>query len=157
MMVKGITDDDFVNYKVPSMFISTALCTFKCDLEYGSTICQNSDLEKMPSKRIQDQVIVDRYLHNPITSAIVFGGLEPLDQTLELYHLIGRFRAVCEDDIVIYTGYKKEEISNTLRYLRCYHNIVVKYGRYIPGQQPHLDPVLGVYLASDNQYAERIS
>lgn len=38
-----------------------------------------------------------------------------------------------------------------------YKNIVVKFGRYIPGQEKHYDEVLGVYLASDNQYAEKIS
>ena len=39
---------------------------------------------------------------------------------------------------------------------RC-ENIIVKYGRYIPDQEKHYDEVLGVYLASNNQYAERIS
>ena len=38
-----------------------------------------------------------------------------------------------------------------------YKNIIIKYGRYIPNQTPHRDEVLGVNLASDNQYAERIS
>jgi hypothetical protein len=37
-----------------------------------------------------------------------------------------------------------------------YKNIIIKYGRYIPNQTPHYDEVLGVYLASDNQYAVRI-
>lgn len=157
MRIKGITDEDFVNYKVPSMLIATARCTFKCDLEYGSPVCQNSDLDKAPVKNIQDHVIVDRYIHNPITSAIVFGGLEPIDQFDELLRLISLFRTKCQDDIVIYTGYQKEEIVNQLGYLAAYRNIIVKFGRYIPDQQPHYDPVLGVYLASDNQYAERIS
>ena len=35
-------------------------------------------------------------------------------------------------------------------------NIIIKFGRYIPNQKPHYDEVLGVNLASDNQYAERI-
>lgn len=33
----------------------------------------------------------------------------------------------------------------------------LKFGRYIPNQTPHYDSILGVNLASDNQYAERIS
>ena len=33
--------------------------------------------------------------------------------------------------------------------------LVIKYGRYVPDQQPHFDEVLGVNLASDNQYARR--
>jgi hypothetical protein len=33
-------------------------------------------------------------------------------------------------------------------------NIIVKFGRYRPNQEPHFDKVLGVELASDNQYAK---
>lgn len=36
-------------------------------------------------------------------------------------------------------------------------NIIVKFGRFIPNQHPHYDEVLGINLASDNQYAEKIS
>ena len=61
------------------------------------------------------------------------------------------------DDIVIYTGYKKYEIENQLAQLKQFPNIVVKFGRYIPQQPPVYDEVLGVELASLNQYAERIS
>ena len=71
--------------------------------------------------------------------------------------MISYFRVSTQDDIVIYTGYKEEEIKNQLQYLRAYRNIIVKFGRFIPNQQPHYDDVLGVMLASDNQYAERIS
>ena len=36
-------------------------------------------------------------------------------------------------------------------------NIIIKYGRFIPHQEKHFDEILGVYLASDNQYGKRIS
>ena len=36
-------------------------------------------------------------------------------------------------------------------------NIIIKFGRFVPMQQPHFDPILGVNLASDNQYAKQIS
>lgn len=58
--------------------------------------------------------------------------------------------------IIIYTGYEVIESSTILCYLKSYSNIIIKYGRYIMGQQPHYDEVLGVNLASDNQYAERL-
>lgn len=29
--------------------------------------------------------------------------------------------------------------------------------RYIPNQEKHYDEVLGIYLASDNQYAEKLN
>jgi hypothetical protein len=38
-----------------------------------------------------------------------------------------------------------------------FSNIIIKFGRFRPGQEPHYDEVLGVKLASDNQYAKRVS
>ena len=61
------------------------------------------------------------------------------------------------DEIIIYTGYKKYEIENQLNQLKQFSNIIVKFGRYIPQQPPIYDEILGVELASPNQYAERIS
>lgn len=31
MKITGLVDEDFINYKAPSMFISTSKCSFKCD------------------------------------------------------------------------------------------------------------------------------
>jgi hypothetical protein len=39
MVIKGIVDEDFVNYKKPSMFIIMPYCDFKCDKEAGCSIC----------------------------------------------------------------------------------------------------------------------
>ena len=88
----------------------------------------------------------------------MFGGLEPLDQFDEIVEFIELLREVfkCEDDVVIYTGYNKDEISDQIDSLRKYKNIIVKFGRYVPNQPAHYDEVLGVYLASDNQYAEQL-
>ena len=44
-----------------------------------------------------------------------------------------------------------------IEYLSQFKNIIIKYGRFIPNHKPHNDEVLGINLASDNQYAERIS
>ena len=41
--------------------------------------------------------------------------------------------------------------------LKQYDNIIIKFGRFIPNQEKHYDEVLGVELASPNQYARRIS
>jgi hypothetical protein len=58
---------------------------------------------------------------------------------------------------VIYTGYSSTEIDQKRTQLsRAFDNIIIKFGRYRPGQEKHKDEVLGVELASDNQYAERI-
>ena len=45
MIIKGIIDEDFVNYKKPAMVIEFPYCDFKCDKEYGKPICQNNSLE----------------------------------------------------------------------------------------------------------------
>ena len=74
-----------------------------------------------------------------------------------MHDLIIAIRQKTEDDIVIYTGYQKEEISYAIDWLHLFSNIIVKFGRFIPNQQPHYDEILGVKLASDNQYAEVIS
>ena len=98
------------------------------------------------------------YINNPITKSIVVGGLEPMLQFDELISLIDCFRKNdCNDTFVIYTGYYPNEIEKQLMKLKSYCNIIIKFGRYIPNQQPHYDNVLGVNLASNNQYAEQIS
>lgn len=158
MKVKGILDEDFVNYKLPSMFISTNTCSFKCDRLNGKSCCQNSSLAQARSIDVNDEDIIARYLRNPITKAIVFGGLEPFDQFDELLHFISTFRGLeCRDDIVIYTGYTKEELGQRLWILSTFPNTIVKFGRYIPNAEPRYDAVLGVTLASKNQYAEKLS
>ena len=156
MKVKGIVDEDFVNYKKPSMFIISPYCTFKCDKEAGCQVCQNSDLANSPIIEINNDEIIKRYLGNSITEAVVIGGLEPFDTFEELYQFIKDFRRKSNDDIIIYTGYYPEEVSEKIRQLSLFLNIVIKFGRFIPNQKSHYDTVLGVELASDNQEAVRM-
>ena len=160
MHVKTIVKEDFVNYKKPSMLIGAVSCNWKCCSDVGKSfeLCQNSIWYSSPTAYINDEMLCKDYLGNPLTSAIVFGGLEPLDQFDEIVEFIELLREVfkCEDDVVIYTGYNKDEISDQIDSLRKYKNIIVKFGRYVPNQPAHYDEVLGVYLASDNQYAEQL-
>ena len=138
MKLKGIIDEDFINYKKPSMFLITSTCDWKCCKEAGVdiSICQN----------------------NPITKAIVVGGLEPFDQFEELHNLIHYFRGNnCEDEFVIYTGYYPEEIEGYIYILKMFKNIIIKFGRYIPNSNNKYDEILGVTLVSDNQFAKKIS
>ena len=166
MIVKDIRDEDFVNYKKPSMFIAFPRCTWKCEKECGMRVCQNSALAIAPDIEVNTYEIINRYLSNPITKAIVIGGLEPFDSWNDLKLLIHRIREKTTDDIVIYTGYTVDELryseppdfkNNKLEWLWQFPNIIIKFGRFIPNQQPHYDEVLGVKLMSNNQYAERIS
>jgi pyruvate-formate lyase-activating enzyme len=157
MLIKNIDECDFVNYKKISMFIIFPFCTFKCDKEFGVTLCQNWSLVKEPNLNISNEEIINRYINNPITKSIVMGGLEPFESWDEVYSFIEDFRMVCDDDIVIYTGFNESEILDKIDKLKRFKNIIIKFGRYKPNQEKHYDDVLGVKLASDNQYAKKIS
>ena len=172
MIVKEIRDEDFTSYKKPSMVIGFPSCTFKCERECGQKMCQNSTLATAPNIEMEYSYIVNRYLKNPITKAIIMAGLEPFDRVINLVELINCFRKNTDDDIIIYTGYTEEEVKNmqyTIQYswgkqsygyldeIIKHPNIIIKYGRFRPNEESHYDSVLGIKLASANQYAKRIS
>jgi len=160
MRIKGLRDEDFVNYKKPSLFIGSIVCDWKCCNEQclDKSVCQNSSLATSKIINMSTDEIFRRYINNSITKAIVIGGLEPFLQFEEVVNLVDHFRVnKCNDDFVIYTGYYRDEIIKQIDCLQQYENVIVKFGRYIPGHEKHYDDALGVYLASNNQYAEKIS
>lgn len=160
MRLRGIVFEDFVNYKKPSLFLITTSCDWKCCKEAGIpiSVCQNSELMKSDVKEYSDESIYKAYSTNNISQAIVIGGLEPMLQLEELINLIKTFRENgCDDQIIIYTGFNKTEILYQVEQLKMFKNIIVKFGRYVENSNPVYDEVLGVTLASDNQYAEKIS
>lgn len=160
MKVKTIVDERFQDYRLPSMFLASTGCDFKCCHEAGisPTICQNNPILSQPTIDVPADEILRRYVSNPITKAIVIGGLEPWLQIDEIIELIDLFRSNgVRDDFVIYTGYYRHEIKADIERLAKYPNIVIKFGRYIPNSPNRYDETLGVTLASDNQHAERIS
>ena len=158
MKLVGIIDEDFVNYKKPSMVLEFPYChNFKCDRDCGMQVCQNNKLASAPKIDISPDSICVRYKNNPITQAIVCQGLEPFDSLSDLYEFIEQFRDMCDDDIVIYTGYKEEEIYPYIEILKeRYKNIIIKFGRFKPNSKQYYDDILGVKLASTNQYARKI-
>jgi len=157
MIVKEIRDEDFTSYKKPAMVIGFPSCTWKCEKECGEHCCQNSALAQAPDINIHVNSLIERYMDNPITKAVVCGGLEPMDSWDDLQCFLLNFRYWSPDEVVIYTGYREEEIQDKLEWLKYYGPIIVKFGRYIPNQQPHYDQTLGIKLASDNQYAKVVS
>ena len=154
---KTVEDESFLQYKKPSMFISNTTCNFKCDKENNTCLCINKGLILEQTKMVTINTLIQRYQTNIITSAVVFGGLENLDEFEQMFNFIKCFRCYSRDDIIIYTGYNPEEIMDKINILKQYPNIIVKYGRFRPNEEPHYDAILGVKLASSNQYAERIS
>ena len=156
MKLKGLIDEDFVNYKKPSMFISTYTCSFKCDKECGQAVCQNLPLVSQPTLEVDNTDLCVRYLNNDISQAVVIGGLEPFDDFKDLNKFVTCFRSFCNDDIVIYTGYNEDEIKDYITEFKWIRDLYIKFGRFIPNQQPHYDETLGVNLASDNQRGIKI-
>ena len=157
MKIKFLKDEDFTNYRKPSMFIGFPYCDFKCNRDSGKEVCQNMSLTKEPNIEIELDTIVNRYIENSITCAIVMGGLEPFNSYEDLYSLIERLREKTNDDIVIYTGYYASEVMDKIIELKQFKNIIIKFGRYSPGDTSHYEPLLGIHLASDGQYAVNLN
>ncbi|GMB10254.1 MAG: 4Fe-4S cluster-binding domain-containing protein [Candidatus Improbicoccus devescovinae] len=158
--VKTIVDETFQDYKLASMLIGMPMCDFKCFNELGLSPkqCQNYEYSQLPNKKFKIKNIFLRYITNKITRSIVFGGMEPFLSFNEIYDFINYCRInKCNDDIVIYTGYYEHEIEENVEILRQFNNIIIKFGRFIPNSEPKFDKILGIILASKNQFAVRIS
>lgn len=159
MRIKNLTDEDFLQYRKPSMFVSVCFCDWKCCKEMNCDVClcQNNLAYNTEIVDYQDDKLVKRYIKNPITSAVVIGGFEPFLQAEEIISFVKALRKHTDDDIVIYTGYYENEIEDYIKRLKRYINIIVKFGRFRPNQKPHYDKVLGVELANYEQFAKKIS
>ena len=71
--------------------------------------------------------------------------------------IVFNIREKTNDDIVIYTGYYASEIMDKIIELKQFKNIIIKFGRYFPGDTSHYESLLGVHLASDGQYAVNLN
>lgn len=144
------------DFKQIGMLIVFPNCSFKCDKDCGRPVCQNSHLANEPVIEVPIAKIIKRYLDNNLSTALICGGLEPLDSIHDLYALIKEFRQVSNDPVVIYTGYTEDEANNILGWddIKWLGNLYVKYGRFIPDQESCFDEILGVNLASSNQYGK---
>jgi len=158
MLVKDIIATDFVNYKLPSMYVAFPYCSFKCDRENGCQLCQNSSLAQQPNIEISANQIVEMYMKNqPLCKALVMCGLEPLDSFPDVLDLVIAFREKLSDPIIIYTGYTETEAATYIESLQKFTNIIVKFGRFRPNQPHHVDDLLGVELVNPEQYSKKIS
>ena len=168
MKLTNIIEEDFVNYRKPGMFLGFPYCSGKCNQEAGKIVCQNQVLQNAELIDISAEEILERFYKNPIPECLIFGGLEPFDSFDDIMDILVHLKAresinkwkkyfSYNPRIVIYTGYYPFEIKNMLFDIAdTVHPAVyvaVKFGRYLPGYKPHFDPILGVHLASDNQFA----
>lgn len=159
MKLKTYVDESCEYYKYPVLLIATTTCDFKCCVESGIPIavCQNEPWLNKPTYEIPNIMLIQTYNNNPITKAICFAGFEPFKQFEEVKTFISEFRETNDDPVILYTGYYKSEIEDKIEQLQKFSNIIVKFGRFKPNEPHHTDPILGVELASTNQYAEKIS
>lgn len=158
--VFDIIDADIVNYHEATFNILAGIsCTFKCCLD-NPTVCQNSDLCKNTPIRFSIQKLIERFNNQHIAQSVTLQGLECLDNLKQVLWFIYYFRQTNQEPIIIWTGYTKEECEDLIYLITevmHWNNIIIKFGRFIMNRPSRYDEVLGVTLASDNQYAEKIS
>ena len=156
MIIKQLRDEDFTNYRLPSMVVGFPSCTFKCEKDCGCRgMCQNSELFKSPSIEMSSKDIVDRYMNNPITRAIVLGGLEPFDTFGQMLELMCEFREKTDDTIVIYSGYYRDEIpKERIDAIIKYVNEHPEFGLYL---ENHTFNLLDEYSHDITSYKERVT
>lgn len=153
-------EENYQDYKESSLKIVTSICDFKCCTEQGIdvSVCANHSYANNIPNKVKNKSILAIYNNmRPFCSSIVFGGLEPLKQLVELYGTCKYLRDNgVEDDIVIYTGYYPHELNpHDMLLLISLKKVIIKFGRYIPNTTSRYDEVLGVVLASKNQFAVR--
>jgi len=166
MLLKQILDESFGDYRETAMLLVAPSCTWKCKN------CHNHLLSELETKFFPDEEILKRFFANPLTSTIIFGGLEPLDSMVEVKDFVEKLYAKVFQEklekptIIIYTGYELDEIEFDLKacglwdLLKGYRNAIIKYGRFDPVYEVKdnwallketWNEDLGVYLASPNQ------
>ena len=83
------------------------------------------------------------------------GALRGLRNPKNSWHLSDSFYGIGDDDEI-------RELAGEAAYsyvdqeMNLYGNIIIKFGRFIPNQPSIYDEILGVTLASNNQYAKRL-
>lgn len=148
----------FNDYKKTSMYLPIGYtCTGKCwkDLGLKESICHNWENNGLYNEYIISELL-DMYKNNPFYESVVISGMECMDNFEDMIVFIEEFRLKYEHDIVIFTGYNKNEIKNKIGILKNYKNIIIKMGRYVENSIPNDDVLLGTTLASSNQYAIKI-
>ena len=144
--------ETFVDYKKTGLYVSGSRCNLKCKE------CFNENLKHSPTIKIKpSQFIEDYIIKNQVIESVIFSGLNWFDKFEDLIILISCIRLHSNIDIVIYTGYKEVELLEEINTLKKYNNIIIKFGEYISNDNSIFDEVLGVTLASSNQYAKKIS
>lgn len=165
MVLIDVKTDNVTDYKKTSLLLVFPYCSGKCGPE-----CQNISLIRGEVKTSYITAtaddISDLYYNLKTHEAVVMAGLEPFDSfddVLSIVESLCKLDKPC--DIVIYTGYNKEEYEerfqkDLLKVFKsatadrsCYKKLIVKIGRYDSNnKQKWHSNILGVDLATKNQY-----
>lgn len=141
--------ETITDYRKSTLYLCGYICTLGCK------DCFHNELKKNHPTTLSIEKLFTDYISTTSCDAILFSGLNWLEQIEELFVLIHYIRSNhINKDIVIYTGYDKHEISDKIAMLSKFDNIIIKYGRFDATLPPRYDDVLGITLASSNQWAE---
>lgn len=161
MLLIDVKTDNITDYKETSVLLIFPYCSGKC-----GNACHNKYLQNLSENEYlhtTSKAIKQLYEGLSTHKAIVMAGLEPFDSFDDVLDIV---KTICSShkacDIVIYSGYKKDEYDETFKdkLLACYFDyniynnkkLIVKLGRY---DEKHKNSwhsvILGVSLATDNQ------
>ena len=170
MKIKGEIDvvvlidvktDNITDYKKTSLLLVFPYCSNKCKN------CQNILLQNCTTTlSVKPSDVLDLYQNLKTHNAIVMAGLEPFDSFDDVLSILSELNHLNKNtDIVIYTGYTKEEYKKQFEsdLIKEYKsavernpgidfNLLVKVGRY-DEEYKHswYSEALGVNLATTNQ------
>ena len=75
MKLVNLIQEDFTNYKKPSLFLGFPKCSGKCNILNGKIVCQNEALRNAEKVEISANEIVELYTKNNITNDIKIDNL----------------------------------------------------------------------------------
>lgn len=147
--IHGIKET-FNDYKKVGMYVAFPQCSLNCKN------CQNAHLREVEPLEVSLDYLVKIILDNDLIDSVILSGMNPMDSFDDVMSLIREVRNKSNIEIIIYTGMRESNLTNEIKKLKEFNNVIIKFGEYIPNSKEKFDEVLGINLASDNQYAKRI-
>lgn len=125
------------------------------DCHHHCPDCFHQDRFDLPIIEEESSSIIDRVLEGSYTNGIVLGGFEWMEQYDEMINLIEEARGA-NLEVILFTHYTAEEISEYYSELLNYKGVYVKCGEYDKKCLSATYTSYGVPLASTNQAIYKI-
>lgn len=143
---KGIEEERFQDAPFIGALILSIGCSHNCP---G---CFNQYLRSRPFQTATAEDIIREVKDNPLHQGIILGGLEWTEQQNEMNDLIIEAQKNGLE-VMLYTHHTKSWMLRNIP--RVFGSgIYVKFGEYKEGEESHQSN--GVWLASNNQYIEKL-